>query len=296
MTVEGDVVGVAEPGGHRLDPGAVAIHATDPAAGREQPHRVAAGVPHPRQQLVLVPDWRHQRAGSLGHPRVVPGDQIKKPIGTEGDAVGTVFPAFVERHQAGPVVVGSVPVQVADPVEPRPVGPPPRDHAVQVILDAEQALGGPHRQVDRLDDARGRIGPGRARRDAEQTSGLIARQQPAAGIHGQAHPRALRCGHLVHHLDHEPRRHLQAAIQRRAADAGEFTPGLLAVLRDLDRGAIHHLPALFSDPPRRIGDHAVPCSVLPREPDHAQQAGGAGVVAGLDLDRERSGVGREKIG
>ena len=230
--IEGHVVGVAIPGRPDFPRPAVGIGARHVTAGGEQANGMPVGVPHPRNDLILIP-VRRQPAGAIGrelHPPLISTDAPhRQRLGDVGDRERQLGVVAAEHEQ--PLAVGRqqhgvramlartletaelldrighvVTVGIRHPVEAA-AGTAIADD-VERIKRPEQSLGRRERHGNPLDDR----GPGAVDRGGgnadESFVALIARDQPALGIGGQADPRTefvSRDGEYP--LDHEALRH-----------------------------------------------------------------------------------------
>ena len=204
LAVDGDIHGIAQAGGDHLPVLAVGRNPTDPTAGRLDAHGMALRVGHRRQQRVLQPDRRLHARHPGRHPRMVAGDQIQ-PLAVLGldDAVRGVFIAHLQRLDERELVIGVVAIGVAYPIEALH-----RRHveAVEGVEKTQGTTDGSFAPFDRD------IGKALEALDADLRAGvaflrqcdsedafvvLIRNDDPALGVKGQGHPRALLGGDRV---------------------------------------------------------------------------------------------------
>ena len=160
VAVEGDVERVAVAHRDELPLLPVRADAADVAAGGLLAGHEAAAVDHARQEVVLAPDLRHQRAGGLGQVRGIAGHDVERlAVGREDHRVRAVLAPAVELAQRLDLVEPVVAVGVADAVEPAVVPPAAVDDHVEAIERPEQPVGLADRDVDRLDLDRRRPSP-----------------------------------------------------------------------------------------------------------------------------------------
>ena len=185
---------------------------------------MAAGVPHPRDEQVFVPVGRHaaraiwrqfhpplrgadaRKSLWLGevldlkrHLRVVAADDDEFcPVGREHDGMRTVFTAAAECAELLDRVERVVLVRVSDAVEPA-AGAAVADD-IETVEGPEEALRAGERHRDFFDHRRPRAVERRGRDPHQALITLIAGDEPALWIGGDADPRA----ELVLRHDEEP--------------------------------------------------------------------------------------------
>ena len=230
VLIEGEVELIAEAEGEEFHGFAFGIGAADVAAGGEFVFGVAAGVPHAREEVVLVPTDGAGFFHAGGEVGVVAVGEINGlAVGREGEGVGAVFAAALHLAEEFEFIELIVAVGVAQAPEAAFVWRF-TDHDVETVEGVEEAVGtdggagsvgglgafgrGSGRRIRRGRD--GREGDGEfldlgAGRGAEGREGdtikapiLVGGEKAAFVVEGEPDPGALRFfGNGVEELDLE---------------------------------------------------------------------------------------------
>ena len=191
VRIEGDVVMIAEAGAKQLDFFSVRIGFDRVTAGRENAARVAVGVPHPGEQVILAPGVggaHHRLAGRRFG--VVASDEINAPaVRPKNHTVRPVFTAAIDLAEQ----FGRVELVVGRPVFQAPetlLAGALVHHDVEAVEREKQPVRAADVRMERLDGGLGLRADWR-HGDAKQSASLVANDQAVFWINGHAHPRTL---------------------------------------------------------------------------------------------------------
>jgi len=209
--VEGNVILVTVTAADQLHRLAVRIDFRDPTTGGHDPHGVSTGIPHPRQQLVLLPIAGNSRVTDFRQLSVVAGANVKRfAIGAERDRMRTMFAFPADFAQQFDLVVLVVIVGVRHPVQPRGFTVALMSHDVERTESTKQAVSSADVYLNGLNP--GEIACG-VQRDAVELAVLVGGDQPTLGVGREADPGTLFPRDLVQRGQLKSFRHPQSCLR-----------------------------------------------------------------------------------